>query len=73
MPSCLVYIAQVPVIFFKGHARGTREGEDSSSFLPSRVLEISSLTLKNKPALATQANIALTFVLLSVYRYLPFR
>ena len=67
MPSCLVYIAQVPVIFFKGHARGTREGEDSSSFLPSRVLEITFL------APATQGNIVLTFVLLFVYRYLPFR
>lgn len=67
MPSCLVYIAQVPVSFFKGHARGTREGEDSSSFLPSRVLEITFL------APATQVNIVLTFVLLSVYQYLPFR
>ena len=68
-----IHCAGAGYYFFKGHARGTREGEDSSSFLPSRVLEITSLALKNKPAPATQDNIALTFVLLSVYRYLPFR
>lgn len=68
-----IHCAGAGNFFFKGHARETREGEGSSSFLPSRILEISSLTLKNKPALATQDNIALTFVLLSVYQCLPFR
>ena len=62
-----IHCAGAGYYFFKGHARGTREGEDSSSFLPSRVLEITFL------APATQVNIVLTFVLLSVYRYLPFR
>ena len=57
--------------FFLKVTRG--EHAKRRAFLPSRILEISSLTLKNKPALATQANIALTFVLLSAYRYLPFR
>ena len=62
-----IHCAGAGYYFFKGHARGTREGEDSSSFLPSRVLEITFL----EPA--TQVNIVLTFVLLSVYQYLPFR
>ena len=62
-----IHCAGAGYYFFKGHARGTREGEDSSSFLPSRVLEITFL------APATQVNIVLTFVLLSVYQYLPFR
>ena len=59
--------------FLRPREGNMRRGGDSSPFLPSRVLEISSLALKNKPAPATRANIALTFVLLSAYRYLPFR
>ena len=66
-----IHCAGAGYYFFKGHARGTREGEDSSSFLSSRVLE--STSLKNQSAPARQVNIVLTFVLLSVYRYLPFR
>ena len=45
--------------FFNGHARGTREGEGSSSFLVSRVLEITSLALKTNQRLLRRLTLRL--------------